>query len=127
MDSRRRSRGQVFQSPVKQQIDDMLSADYLRLRSGRNEPNTILKCSIVHRTPLVKQYIEELEVQYNIPSPLKRQSEASSSNRSSHKIDVSLRNSIHHKKNTSNFADDKPQRKLTIVTNLQRDSNNVSH
>ena len=103
----------------------MLDCDYDHLRKSSEHSDAILQCSIVNRTPLIKQYIEELEIEYNIPSPLKRTPLLSSSKRSSKKLQVSLRGSA-HRKSISNADQKQQEKKLHLVISHQRQSEPLS-
>ena len=125
MNNRRMSLTQPTRSHVKQEIDSMLDSDYGHLRKSSENTDAILQCSIVKRTPLIKQYIEELELEYNIPSPLKKTPQLHSANKSSKKLEVSLRHPT-HRKSISNAEEQKHGKKIKIVTSNHRQSQPLS-
>lgn len=61
MIGRRMTLMQPSRSQIKNELDDVLEADYNLLRHSHNQADDILHCQFVHRTPLIKQYIEQLE------------------------------------------------------------------
>jgi hypothetical protein len=109
MQSKRMSLTLQGRCAVRRQMDDLLQADYQLLNDHPQEEQAVLRCHLATNNRIIHQYIQVVEQDYNVPSPLHRPP----NNSSKKKLELSI---LSASKEHAGLGDGERNRKKLTLT-----------